>query len=157
MEYTDFFDSRNQSGDQLARAQADRENQARPAVVFIDIESTGVGRMVHDTVFTFHVPFMGEPRMTYGSAVLTNPKPAEWYPPEGSAGVLAWVRDANGLYTGAKVWTRVQTEPISTAFLVPPGMRVQHWLRFEGIGVKDLGQSALNEAQASQPRQVRIF
>jgi hypothetical protein len=157
MQFADFFEGRLQTGNELDRRAAERENQARPAVVWIDVESNGVGRKQHDTIFTFHVPFLDEPRMTQGSAVLANPKPAEWYPPEGTAGVTAWVRDSSGLYTGAKLWTRVQTEPIGAAFLVPPGMRVQHWLRFEGVVVKDLGQSALNEAQSSQPRQVRIF
>lgn len=157
MDFSDFFEGRNQTGDRLAQIAAERENQARNAVVWIDVESNGVGRKLHDTVFTFHVPFLTEPRMSQGSAVLNNPKPADWYPPEGTAGVAAWVRDSNGLYTGAKLWTRVQTEPIGAAFLIPQGMRVLHWLRFEGIAVKDLGQSALNEAQSSSPRSVRIF
>lgn len=157
MAFEDFFGARNQSGDQLAQVQADRENQARECAVWIRIETSGVGTKAHDKVFDFHVPFVTEPMMTQGSAVLNNPKPKDWYPPQGTAGVIAWVRNSNGLYTGAKLWTKVETEPISTAFLIPKGIRTLHWLRFEGIGVKDLGQSALNEAQATAPLNVRIF
>lgn len=155
--FDDFFDGRNMVGDALAQVEAARENSTRQAVVWLEVESNGVGRQAHDTIFKFHVPFVNEPKMTQGSAVLHNPKPAEWYPPEGTAGVISWVRDANGLYVGAKIWTRVQTEAISTAFLIPSGFRVMHWLRFEGIAVKDLGQDAINEAISAQPRKVRIF
>lgn len=157
MEFSDFFEGRNSTGDALARAAADRENTARPAAVWVEIESNGIGRQAHDTVFTFHVPFMTEPKMTQGSAVLHNPKPAEWYPPEGSAGVLSWVRNSNGLYVGAKLWTRVQTEAIGDTFTIPDGFRVLHWLRFEGVAIKDLGQDALNEAESATPRKARIF
>lgn len=154
----DFFYSRTATGRELDRRQAEESNSSRWATAHIAVISQGVGRARHDAILHFPAAFVEEPLMTQGSGVIHNPDPAGHWEPEGSAGVWSWARDASGLYVGCKVWTSVVYEPKAdgasdTAW---KHVSVQHWLLFQGIALKSLGQEARDSATNLTPRRVQF-
>ena len=152
-----FFEDRTAIGRELDRREAQRQNGARYARTTLTVESSGTGRVRHNDILAFPQPFIDEPVMTQGSGVVHNPDPAHYWDPEGSAGVWAWAMNEKGFYTGCKIWTSVVYQAVQDYSDGPSdGVKVQHWLVFEGTAIKDLGQEATDAAINLSPRQVHF-
>jgi hypothetical protein len=152
----DYFKNRYAVARELGRREAERENSSRWATINLVVQSAGVGRFEHDTPLAFPAPFLEEPLMVQGSGVIFNPDARNFYSPEGRAGVWSWVRNEKGFYTGCKVWTVVE-------YAAKDGsgnqgdwrrVKVQHWLVFQGVAIKDFGQEATDAAMSLTPRRV---
>lgn len=150
-----FYEERLSTQRELDRRGAERENSSRAATVTLIVESHGVGRARNETAYAFPAPFVGEPTMVQGSGVIVNPDVLNYWEPEGTAGVWEWLRNEKGLYTGCKVWTSVVHEAkVENAPDVAAKVKVQHWLQFNGIAIKDFGREAMDAASTLQPRTV---
>lgn len=154
----DFFAGRTAPGRELDRREAERNNSSRWATAHFKIVSQGVGRARHDSVLQFPVAFVEEPLMTQGSGVIHNPDAPGHWDPEGAAGVWAWARDTAGLYIGCKIWTSVVYEPRvdNASDSAWKHVSVQHWLVFQGVALKSLGQEARDAATSLTPRTVQF-
>jgi hypothetical protein len=155
---SDFFAGRTAQGRELDRREAEHNNSSRWATAHFKVVSQGVGRARHEAVLRFPVAFVEEPLMTQGSGVIHNPDSAGHWEPEGSAGVWSWARDASGLYVGCKIWTSVVYEPRGdgASDSAWQHVSVQHWLLFQGVALKSLGQEARDASASLQPRTVRF-
>ncbi len=138
----------------IARNNTRMNNRNRHAVAEMTYLSTGTGQVRFAQPLDFPVRFRTEPQFATGSGVRSNPHAKLWHDPRGSGGVRAWVRDKNGLYTGAYVWLRVDMDPItpgSDLLLPPQDCQVVHYLTFMGIAVKDLPADGIENVK---PRKV---
>lgn len=131
--------------------------------------TTGVGRARVDQPVVFDIPFLNEPTLTDGLAVISTEKSGDFYDPEGGATVRAWTTDANGHFTGALISVYVHCEPVNVAAEpsfdddgyptspsepVPAGVRCAHTLAFTGQAYKKLDDDVQTQLQASTPRLV---
>lgn len=121
------------------------ENSSRPAVVELTFVSKGIGQTRYADVIDFPIDFVTEPHFTTGSAVKRHPDPTNWWDPRGSAGVRSWQRSGNGLFTGARMWFRVDMDAINATSGGTPAIEVIHYLTFTGIASKYVPSADLYE------------
>lgn len=105
-----------------------RENSARHAWSYCQLNSHGIGEIQLATVVNFDCTFIEEPRIATGFQV-DGDLLIDGSFPTVTAGVWKWARDAREFYTGAYVFFVVSGDP---------GYDLQHDFTFSGIAIKDL-------------------
>jgi hypothetical protein len=149
----DKFFVQNTTSDAAAKEQTQKENAARPAVVEMTYESTGVGQQRVSKPLFFGIAFRNEPHFTTGSATVKNPDSKHWHDPIGQAGVRTWERDSRGLYVGAHIWVRTDMYPIdpTNGDLPPAKTTTLHYLTFTGTGIKSITNPKSNTLTTRTP------
>lgn len=116
------------------------ENETRSAYAYARYRTTGWGETTFDGCFEFGLTFIEEPFVNYGMA-LSDDGPdldgkATRYP-RAWGGVYRWKKNTNGFYTGAWMFTIVETQSyyIPTA-LTDPNYIIDHSFTFYGKATK---------------------
>jgi hypothetical protein len=130
-----------------------RSNSSRDAEVVLTVRTQGTGRFRHPQMLALPVPFIDEPSVSEGSAVIVNPNPDAWWDQEGRIGVYGWSRNPSGLVVGVFVWTSVVMEArIEDPPEVSARVKTQHFLTLRGPAIKDFGPAAWAQAEQLSPR-----
>lgn len=132
--------------DDDSRRDTIKDNAGRQAFAECYVDTVGSGQQRINKALRFPITFRQEPHLVTGCATIRNPDPAVWHDPIGAVGIWAWLRDLNGNYLGAKVWTRVDIFPVvSDNTTTPPqNTKTRHYLTFTGFAIKDLPTNTLD-------------
>jgi hypothetical protein len=128
-----------------------KENTQRPARVETRLLVTGTGQTRLGNAITFPCLFKDIPTLSVGSAVSKNPDVTNWYDPIGIAGVVAWIKDSTGLFTGARIWVRVDMHPVvdpivGTFAPIPPNAtQTMVYLTFSARATKRITDSGITD------------
>jgi hypothetical protein len=137
----------------IKKALADAK--ARAASSYATFVTNGTGTVVPSTSFDFGASFTHEPAVLSGAVVTRSPGTG-WQMPRATAGVTKWVRNAQGLYTGAFLYFTVDCpgDPNlqdNGLTYPPPNPCVVHHLVFQAIGFTGLStDTALDDGTAYQ-------
>jgi hypothetical protein len=132
-----------------------RNNAAGPARSEHQIATTGLGQIRLDSAIKFEMPFIYEPQVSSGCAIIKTPRDLT-KDPQGNAVIRSWVRDAQGNYTQA--WVTLFVDIDLTA-----GQKSQyyskiemlHFLTFSGVGFKPL-DGIDNELEDLSPLEMQL-
>lgn len=133
---------------QLQRAQQEKErhqqNGARFASQYVTYETTGFGDLIPAEVVPFPIPFLSEPAVLHGAALIRPPSRTFFYLPQVTGMVYRWERNRRGFYTGAFLCFRVDCElrPGVDPFEVPAAANpiIYHHFTFTGPSYKKMSR-----------------
>lgn len=145
-----------------------RENGARNATSYHQVQTTGSGQVAPADVLTFDVVFLTEPVFSSGASIITQPSTDRFTTPVCTAQLTRWLRNERGHYLGAYVAFDVgfpqpkaepiaATDPIRGAAEDAMPVRVLHHLSFNALAYKPLGDDVLADLQSIAPRQAGGF
>jgi hypothetical protein len=116
-----------------------QDAKARGASSLYTFATTGTGTVVPSSPFDFGISFLHEPAVLSGVSVTRAPATG-WQLPRASAGVTRWVRNSQGLYTGAYLYFAVDCPPVddNNVPALPANPACVHHLVFEATGFTDM-------------------
>lgn len=131
------------------RREAHRENGARDVNLYVTFQTEGSGQLISGEV-TFELPFFREPTMLSGVALARLPDETLYRLPSATAGVLRWVRNERGFYTGCFLFFVVECKAVEgQSPTVPAKPVLYHHLMFTGPSYKpmssEINSSVLDE------------
>jgi hypothetical protein len=128
------------------------ENTPRLAVAWADFKTTGWGEKSFEKCYNFDLTFAERPFVAHGYYVIKNKDPdideVLWDGrfPRAWGGVYQWRQNSRGFYTGAWVFTVVESaSPFIPTTYPDPEYVIQHHFTFQGLGIKDLPDYQLDE------------
>jgi hypothetical protein len=135
---------------QAARAREQAQSVPRPARIRFSVKTTGTGesRMVGPKAINFLAFMLEEPTFTWGVQAAQTIAPGDL--PLCTAIVLGYIKNGNGLYTGAELGFVVDSEN--------PNVRLTFSLTFEGSTLRSTsgtGTGTLDAPRSPAPLSAR--
>jgi hypothetical protein len=135
---------------QAARAREQAQSVPRPARIRFSVKTTGAGesRMVGPKAINFLAFMLEEPTFTWGVQAAQTIAPGDL--PLCTAIVLRYIKNGNGLYTGAELGFVVDSEN--------PNVRLKFSLTFEGSTLRSTsgtGTGTLDAPRSPAPLSAR--
>ena len=131
-------------------------NAARHAEAFFTLETTGSGSIIPDDPISFDTVFIQPPAIVSGAVLVELPDSAYHELPVCSVGVMRWVTNERGHYTGAYVYAAVHVpakvdangDPVAGWADNPPQPVIHHHVVASGVAYKKLPDSMLADLTA---------
>jgi hypothetical protein len=126
-------------------------NQGGQANSLHTLQSRGVGDIDVPNPVMFSVTFTSEPFFTSGAAIVLPMPEGATRTPWAAATVRSWNRDEDGCYSGAFVSLHVAAPELTTdedGIIDSTRYVMTHYLAFQGLAYKNLGQEALASIQS---------
>lgn len=163
MNRASFYSELAASESRTAARDAQRENGARSAMSYHQVQTEGIGQVIPAAALEFDVVFLTEPVFSSGSSVITQPSPARYSVPVATVQLTRWLRNERGFYLGAFVAFDIKApeplpdgtpaaDPVQGAKEDAQEVRILHHLSFNAFAYKPLGDEALADLESIVPR-----
>lgn len=140
-----------------------RENAARNAMSYHQVQTEGSGQVRPAAALEFNVVFLTEPVFSSGASIITQPSTDRFTTPVCTAQLTRWLRNERGHYLGAFVVFNIgepqprpdaiaASDPVRGAAEDAMPLRVLHHLSFNAMAYKPLGDDVMADLEGIVPR-----